>query len=143
MVKNKEPALVYIDENYKIKLDNIKEKFKDDPEHYSNRLELKHIYLFSILLSLKNRYTPKKSKKKTWIFRTEYLKDEDRVVLNSLVFDYKKDITILLPEKYTEFYEITERLANAGMNKVLEILENSEDVEKMILIESKKFSSKK
>jgi hypothetical protein len=135
----KEQALANIDELYKHRLDNIKEKHKEDHDHYINRLELKHIYTFAILISLKNGYTPKKSKKKVWIFRTEYLKDDDRSILKSLIFSYKKDIKILLPENSTEFYELCEKLANAGMDKVIELLEHPEEVEKMILFESKKF----
>jgi len=145
MIKNNksQPALAYIDEEYKIKLDQLKNKHKDDPDHFLNRLELKQIYILSISLALKNKYKPKKSNKKTWIIRTEYLKDEDMTLLKSLIYSFCKNIKILLPENSSQFYEICEELANAGMNKAIELLENSEDIEKIILAESKNFDIKK
>ena len=139
--KYQEPALVYIDEEYKNELDRLKEKYKDKPEHPINRLEAKLLYMFAILLSLRNEYKPKKSKKKAWILRTEYLKQDDRALIKSLVFTYSKDIQLLLPINYDKFYELSEELANAGMVDLIDLLNNPENIEETILIESKKFKS--
>lgn len=142
MAKNEEQqAIAYIDEEFKTKLDKIREKNKEDPEHYLNKLELKQIYIFSILIAIRDNLRPKKSKKKAWIIRTSYLKDEDNVILRSLIFNFTKNIKILLPDNSSEFYEICEELANAGMNKMLDMLENSKEVEETILLESRKFKN--
>jgi len=138
----KEQALVYIDDIYKKKLDKIAEKYKDDSEHYINRLEAKYVYILAILLAIKNSRKPQKSKKKTWIIRTEYLKTEDRVILQSLLFSLKKDIKILLPDNSSYFYNLCEELANAGMDDVIEYLEDKRKIENDILLEAGKILPK-
>jgi len=141
MKKYKEPALANIDQKYKIQLDVIKKKHEDNPEHYVNRLEAKYIYIFAIIMALKYKLKPVESKKKAWIFRTEGLKrdEESETIFKSLIFSFKKDIKILLPENYEEYYSIAEKLANAGMERTLKLLNSSDEIEKMILVESQKF----
>lgn len=136
----KKPALVYIDSKYKKRIDKIKEKYSGDSEHFINRLENKYILFFAIEIALKNKSKPKKSKTKGWVIRTEYIKDETDTIMKGLIFSYKKDIKILLPENYSEYYELIETLANAGMDEALDILENKEELETLLL---KKINTRK
>ena len=132
------PSVANIDVEYKTKINKLKEKHKDDPEHILNKLELKDIYLLAISLALKNQTKPKKSKKKDWIIRTSYLKEEDLSLLKSLIYDFSKKIELLLPENSDVFYTLCEELANAGMSNALEMLEDSGAVEREVLLLSGK-----
>ena len=127
-----------IDEHLYNEYSEIKQKNKTNPHHYSNKLETKDIFLFSIVMAVKNGRTPQPSKKAHWFTRTITLRDKDAAILNSLIFAYKKDISILFDENISKFRELAEKLANAGMPDVLQLLENEDETEKLILLESKK-----
>jgi len=138
----KEPKVINIDKCYTDKIDEMKEKHKGDPNHYISRLELKQIYLFAIVLALKRGHKPKRSEKPSQLIRNEYLNSEDRLILRSLIFSSCDDMKILLPENAANLFDTAERLANAGMGEIIELLEDSEKIEKMILVESGKIPSK-
>ena len=85
----------------------------------------------------------KPSKKSNTFFRTDtifYGKDPKATsILKSLIFDYSKDLKLLLPESATQFYKLAEKLANAGMNKTIELLLSKDKIEEMLLKEGNKF----
>jgi hypothetical protein len=138
-----EPEIISIDEKFKDKIDKLKKIHEEDPDHFISKLEAKELLILAILLAIKNKKNPIKSNKKAQLTRTEYLKEEDRSILQSIIFHHTKDIKILFPENYTLFYETSERLANAGMKDLIDLLENFKELENLTLIEAKHFQNKK
>lgn len=136
------PTHFNIDSCFYNEYSKIKEKNKENPEHYATKLEFKDILTFAIALSIKNKRKPRPSKKSHWFLRTAVVKDEDRAVIQSLIFSYTNDISLILPENYERFYKLSEELANASMDEVLELLETPGEIEKQILLQSKKIIGK-
>jgi hypothetical protein len=133
----KRPTIFNLELKYKQELQELKELEKDkDSNNILNRLENKDIYLFSISLAIKNGLKPQKSKKGDWFVRSEYF-DRDKqafAILKSLIYDYSgREIKILLSENYANFFELCEGLANAGMEKTIELIKQPNSIEKEIL----------
>jgi hypothetical protein len=137
------PVAFNIDESYFNRLQTLKEEVREaDIENIFSRLDNKDIYILAISIAIKNKLTPQKSKKSNSYFRTESItlqKDPQSLsALRSLIYSYKMDIRFLLPENAAEFYKIAENLANAGMNKTIELLQNRKKIDTMVLIEGNK-----
>ena len=135
------PAVFDIDTQYYDEYNKLKEKSKKgDAENIFNRLELKHIYLLAIAIALKNGLKPKRSKKKKFFVRAEgFTADKTSFsILKSMIYDYSDcEINILFPHNYKKFFKLCEELANAGMEKTLELLKTPEELESQVLIEGK------
>ena len=136
------PVTFNLDSIYAEELIDRKKNIRDgDLDHAFSRLANLEIYLLAINLAIKNKLKPKNSKSSQTYVRTEaFVRDpESFSILKSLIYQSKKDILILTPENYPEFFKHAERLANAGMPKALEVLrEDKKDVEKRVLLDEKK-----
>jgi len=133
MEKIEKKKLIMIDSRYKARINQIKEKNKEDPESIINYLENKHILILAIQMALKNKLKPREAKIRDWIIRSEYLREEDHLLLGSLIFSYNKNLKILLPENYSLYHDLIENLANAGMEEILDLLEDKDEVETLLL----------
>jgi hypothetical protein len=135
------PKLFNIDTQYKNQITILKEKVKEgDTENVFNVLDYTNIYILAIAIAVKNKLKPQKSKKSHWLFRTDRFANDKTTfaILKSLIYDYnKQDLKILFPEESENFYLLCEQLANAGMEKAIELLEKPEEIEALVVMEAK------
>jgi hypothetical protein len=133
------PAHFNIDEKHYLRYTSLKDKHKEDSEHYTNKLDFSDIYILSIGLALKNHRKPAKSGKTHWFLRTASITrgssiTKELAIIKSLVYKHASDLKMVLPEYYEKFYSIAEQLANAGFEDALELLETPKLIEQQILM---------
>ena len=125
--------VISIDHELKSELDKVIKDNKID-------LDNKHIYLLSIALALKYHLQLKPSKRKEGITRTSYLAEEASM-LCAFVYQYSEDISILYPENRDKFFEIAEKLANAGIKETIKLISSPGEMENAVLILANEMSS--
>jgi len=73
------------------------------------------------------------SEKSVWFFRKEDVKHKlDYEYISSMLYHYTKDLQLLLPENEDKFMSVCEKLANAGMDKAIEFIENENGLTSII-----------